>query len=337
LVVLGAAMALAKHDLTKSPKQLWREYKTMNGLSFTGQEDAKRFQVFQKAILEVKKLQNTAVTAQYDLGVFAHLDDSEFQSLLGSFPPTKTQKRDLEDNYAMKRAELEELEGQAVPASRDWRHVLSGGRYVSRVSPVKNQGRCGCCWAFAAAAAIESARSIKHNVTPLNASPQQFIDCVTASNGCNGGRSTDAFDYTRRVGGVHTLASYPYAAAKRTCRKITGNIAAKVASFAQIGFKDYNTMLSVVGLKQPVVALLDATYLKYYTGGVISRGSTDPMKVNHSILVVGYGKSSSGVPYWIVKNSWGPTWGSRGYVLVRRSATANYLAIHSWPAYPVSA
>jgi len=338
LVVACAVLALAKYDLTKSPKQLWGLYKTQNKLVFAGQEDARRFQVFQKQILEVKKLQKGNDGAKYDLGVLAHFDEAEWQSLLGSFAPAQTPKRGLEDDDGMKRAELDELEGQAVPASRDWRRkILIGGKSVSRVSSVKNQGRCGCCWAFAAAAAIECARSIKHTVVPVNVSPQQFIDCVTASNGCNGGRSTDAFSYTQRNGGVHTLASYPFAAAKRTCRKFSGSIGAKVSSFAQIGFKSYSGMLSVVGLKQPVVALVDASYWRYYTGGISSKGSTDPMRVNHSVLVVGYGKSSSGIPYWIVKNSWGSGWGSGGYILVRRSSTANYQSLHSWGSYPVSA
>jgi C1A family cysteine protease len=317
-IALIALFAVAMAE-TEDVKKAFEAHKAKYNLNFEPSENSKRLAAFEKSLGDIKRLNAQKNGATFGVGPLAHLTDDEFTALLGTKPPGHQGKT--------KRALLEEQDVETLPSSKDWRKA-------SKITSVKNQGSCGSCWAFASAAAIESTWAIRgHSLA--NASPQHLVDCATGSNGCNGGTAMAAFDYVRKNGGIHSWSSYPYKGYRGTCRKFTTSISAKITGSTLMPAKSYSTMMNWVAYKGPIVVALDASYWRHYTGGVLASGSRDPMRVNHSVLVIGYGKTLSGVPYWIVKNSWGTGWGISGYIKVRRSSTTNYMALMSWPQVPI--
>jgi C1A family cysteine protease len=190
------------------------------------------------------------------------------------------------------------------PQTVDW-------RTQGAVTPVANQGNCNSGWAFSAAGAIESAWQLSGKVLiPL--SEQQLMDCSSryGNNGCTGGTMDYAFNYVIDSG-IASDADYPYKAVKGTCNaavKATANI----TSFTDVLPNSPQDLYNAVA-KQPVAVAVDADpYIwQNYKGGVVSRNCGADL--NHAALVVGY-NSISTPPYWVIKNSFGASWGESGYI-----------------------
>jgi len=195
----------------------------------------------------------------------------------------------------------------ASTTSFDW-------RTKGVVTAVKNQGQCGSCWAFSTIASLEGQYAqLTGNLVSL--SEQQLVDCasITGNYGCNGGSQQEALIYYSKASvGIATEANYPYTAVQHSCGYSSSQ---KVSGITTIGYKLAGTtdetyiaqMLATVG---PLAVAMNATPLQYYTSGIFSASCSGA--VNHGVTLVGYG-ISGGVNYWIVKNSWGASWGESGY------------------------
>ena len=198
---------------------------------------------------------------------------------------------------------------QTAPASWDWRSS-------NLVTDVKNQGSCGGCWAFSAAANIEGQYAKKYKQL-VSFSAQQMIDCDYSNYGCNGGLMHNAFTYIKNNGGLATWTSYPYLGYRGYCRYATK--VARVSGYISAGTTNeeaIKTMLYQVG---PLSIAVNASTLQYYKGGIYDVPySYCPNQLDHGVTLVGYGVSSTGIPYWVIKNSWGPYWGESGYYRIRR-------------------
>lgn len=219
--------------------------------------------------------------------------------------------------------------GGALPTSVDW--TAKGA-----VSPVKNQGQCGSCWAFSSTGALEGAWQIATGKL-VSLSEQQLVDCATNGNaGCNGGDMDAAFKYEESANAC-TESSYPYLAKNGICK--AGSCTAGIPKGGVTGYKDVTpddeqALMEAVA-QQPVSVAIEADQMSFqlYKGGVLSKTCGD--KLDHGVLVVGYGVDS-GTKYWKVKNSWGPTWGEEGYVRIYRGKTGpGECGIKSAPTYPV--
>lgn len=209
------------------------------------------------------------------------------------------------------------------PATVDW--VAAGA-----VTPVKNQGNCGSCWVFSATGAIEGITFIvTGNLTSL--SEQQIIDCVstTRSDGCNGGEAADAFEAVADdyVKGIASEASYPYVAPTTNCKTASAcpcqtNIprVAFLSGYAGIGSGGDPALASAIA-NQPVSVAVNASanLWQFYSGGIMSGNCTAQsyLDLDHAVLAVGYGGVGA-EQYWLVKNSWGKSWGDGGYVMLGR-------------------
>jgi C1A family cysteine protease len=195
-----------------------------------------------------------------------------------------------------------------IPDAVDWR--TSGA-----VTPVKNQGQCGSCWAFSATGAMEGAYQIK-NSKLVSFSEQQLVDCSTAqgNQGCNGGLMDGAFTYAEATA-IDTEASYPYTGKDGTCHASPG--VATLASFADVTPKSPGA-LAQAAAAGPVAIAIDASGIAFqlYHKGIMKRFCGTSL--DHGVLLVGYG-TESGTDYWIVKNSWGGSWGEKGYFRILRS------------------
>lgn len=184
------------------------------------------------------------------------------------------------------------------------------------VTAAKYQGTCGCCWAFATAATIESLIKIKGGKL-MNLSVQELLDCdLSGQNGCTNGYIHLALNWVKAQGGVVTEAEYPYRQLQGKC-KITdpARRVGKITGFQQLRGE---TLLKLAVFYRPVAVAMDATgaVLQSYKTGIYKGPCTT--KQNHAVVLVGYGVSGNGEEYWIIKNSWGAGWGQNGFFFMRK-------------------
>ncbi|VAH53889.1 unnamed protein product [Triticum turgidum subsp. durum] len=194
-----------------------------------------------------------------------------------------------------------------LPPSVDW-------RAKGAVTPVKNQGsQCFSCWAFSAVAMMESLYFIKTG-TLVTLSEQQLVDCDKYDGGCNRGYYHRAFQWIMENGGLTTAALYPYKAVRGVC--IRAKPAVTITGHAAVP-KNELALQSAVA-RQPIgVAIEVPTSMQFYKSGVFS--APCGIQMSHAVVTVGYGTDAySGLKYWLVKNSWGQTWGEAGYIRMRR-------------------
>jgi hypothetical protein len=203
--------------------------------------------------------------------------------------------------------------------SKDW-------RAEGKVGPVKNQGMCGSCWSFSALASVEAAHAIKTGaLTPL--SEQQLVSCAAAAgnHGCDGGFMDRAFDYLISAGGACSEADYPYTSGTEPedptvnpdgeCRPCAA--AAKLRGYVRVPENDEAALQRAVDAGVVSVAINAANPAFQFAGKGVFAAEDCGTELNHGVAVVGYG-SEDGVPYWLVRNSWGATWGDEGYVKMKR-------------------
>lgn len=218
-----------------------------------------------------------------------------------------------------------------LPTSKDWRKDIP--------IHVKNQGHCGSCWTFSTTGAVEAHNYLATGQDVLLAE-QQLVDCAGAfdNHGCGGGLPSHAFEYLHYFGGQMTAIDYPYTAQDGTCVADVSKVAATVVSQVNITFMDEDQLHEAVGKYGPVsVAYQVSSDFRHYTGGVYS--STEcgsrPVDVNHAVLAVGYDHDdASGKDYWIVKNSWGTSFGVEGgYFWMERGA--NMCGVSDCASFPV--
>ncbi|EFX87402.1 hypothetical protein DAPPUDRAFT_312327 [Daphnia pulex] len=204
------------------------------------------------------------------------------------------------------------------------------------MAAVKDQKKCGSCWAFAAVAPIEFNYCKKHKQTPIVLSEQQLVDCDLIDGGCTkGGWHTMAWKYIKLSGGITRQSLYPYTATRNVCpRWFWYSVAgAQVFKFSYVPTQNAEQMQVALQKHGPLaVAIAVANSFFSYRDGVYDAADCDSVNVNHAVVVVGWG-SGDGIDYWIVRNSWGTGWGLSGYVLIKRGV--NKCQIESYPAYVV--
>ena len=225
-----------------------------------------------------------------------------------------------------------------LPKFKDWRDA-------NVVPPVNSQGSCGSCWTFSTINTFESHYAIATGIKGDNMkrfSQQQLVDCAGAfdNNGCSGGLPSHAFTYIY-YDGLMSLDDYPYTAKDELCKHNPKKVAAWNVGSMNITSGDEFSMKQVLAVKGPVaIAYQVVGDFRNYRKGVYS--STDckngPMDVNHAVTAVGYGVEN-GTPYWLVKNSWGETWGDQGYFKIEAFKNMCGVAVcNSFPVgvYPAS-
>lgn len=202
------------------------------------------------------------------------------------------------------------VKASALPASVDWTEH-------GAVTPVKDQGQCGSCWAFSATGALEGAWFLK-NGSLYNVSEQQLVDCSTAqgNQGCDGGLMDDAFQYVVE-NGLTTDSAYPYTASGPNACQAKGKTTVVTATGYTDVVPNSETALMTALTEQPVSVAVEADQnsFQFYSSGVMT--SACGTQLDHGVLAVGYGTLGA-QDYYKVKNSWGEDWGMSGYILLGR-------------------
>jgi len=204
-------------------------------------------------------------------------------------------------------------------------------RTSNAVTPIKNQGNCGSCWSFGASGGMEGAWAIA-NSNLVSLSEQQLIDC--SGEGCDGGLPQDAFTYVIKVKGITTETSYPYAAEDGTCKSPLPSPAVTISGFKNIANSD--AMMQDQLTRGPLTVSIEADKIafQFYSSGVFNNANCGT-NLDHCVLLVGYDTSTTAVNYWILKNSWGTSWGIKGYMYIARKTGSGICGINKDTTYPI--
>ncbi|XP_054340528.1 cathepsin O [Pongo pygmaeus] len=241
-------------------------------------------------------------TAFYGINQFSYLFPEEFKAIYLRSKPSKFPRYSAEVRMSIPNVSL--------PLRFDWRdkHV---------VTQVRNQQMCGGCWAFSVVGAVESAYAIKGK--PLeDLSVQQVIDCSYNNYGCNGGSTLNALNWLNKMQVKLVKDSeYPFKAQNGLCHYFSGSHSGfSIKGYSAYDFSNQEDEMAKALLTfGPLVVIVDAVSWQDYLGGIIQHHCSSG-EANHAVLITGFDKTGS-TPYWIVRNSWGSSWGVDGYAHVK--------------------
>lgn len=307
LVAATVARALSPEEGLKMFLEWSRQHEKGYATGEQHDEFMYRLQVFLHNYDRMRKIQREDPGAEYGMTEFADMTEEEFaERYLSSMPVV----------YDESRPRLTEIP-RANDDSVDWREQ-------GAVTPVKNQGSCGSCWAFSAVGNMESRWFLAgHDLVQL--SEQNLVDCdhecseyegeQACDEGCNGGLMWNGFEWVRKNGGIMSEDDYPYAGYDGQCSFDQSKTVASFSNWTMLS-QDEGDIANYVAANGPVSVALNANNLQFYIGGVSDPLLCSPKHINHGVLIVGYGSEHK--DFWIVKNSWGSSWGEKGYFRMRR-------------------
>eukprot|EP00118_Oscarella_pearsei_P024408 m.305998 g.305998 ORF g.305998 m.305998 type:complete len:323 (+) comp40884_c0_seq1:62-1030(+) len=318
-VLLCSAIALAvAHPLQSD----WLAFKTLHGKSYVShEEESARMQIWADYTTMIQMHNKANKSYTMAMNQFGDLTDEEFVTYyLNPAFSVETERSGstfLADNVE-------------AAATVDWRDK-------GYVTPIKNQGACGSCWAFSATGSLEG-QHFKKTGTLVSLSEQNLVDCSKkfGNNGCKGGLMDNAFRYILSNDGIDTEMSYPYKAKTGTeCHFKRQDVGATDSGHVDIPRGSESQLMSAVSTVGPISVAMDAhlTSFRFYKQGIYKDAQCSSTKLDHGVLAVGYG-GDMGADYWIVKNSWGTSWGNEGFFNMARN-DGNMCGIATDASYPL--
>jgi cysteine peptidase B len=314
--VLGAS--------TASMRQMFEDFKAKYNRKYaSASEEASRFAVFAENMRVAAKLQASNPLATFGVNEYADMSAKEFKSRHNG---DKYYARAIAKSANEPRVDYSEAEkvagrGRAI----DW-------RAKGAVTYVKNQGQCGSCWSFSTTGGIEGQWFLAGNAL-VALSEQEFVSCDTIDQGCNGGLMDNAYTWVLEAhnGSIVTEASYPYVSGEGevpACNMQGTVFGAQITGYENIA-KNEDSMANWVYANGPLSIAVDATSFQTYTGGILTNCISQ--QIDHGVLIVGFDDNNN-PPYWIIKNSWGKSWGEAGYIRVEKGTDQCLIT-----SYPCSA
>jgi C1A family cysteine protease len=332
LAVVGVAACVAVYALTSAPagNSLYTNLSTEDleylkyvakyGKSYGTKEEFEfRGDVFKNTLAALAEV-NSQNDNTFRVGInkFADWTPAEYKRML-SYKPIRGSKA----------APVFSAENVSIPDKVDWRSE-------GKVNPVQDQGQCGSCWAFSAIGAIESRQAIQTG-TLLKLSEQQLVDCAggTYGNlGCNGGDMGTAISYSADFGN-ELETDYPYAGVDQKCQYDKTKVQ-KPKPIDPVNVATNNAVALKTAIADGPVSVAieaDTFVFQFYSGGILNSKSCGT-NLDHGVVAVGYGADASGKPYYIVRNSWGSSWGLSGYINIAIVDGAGICGIQMEPVYP---
>ncbi|KAI8427490.1 hypothetical protein MSG28_002022 [Choristoneura fumiferana] len=272
----------------------------------TAEEYNARFEIFKEHLVNINRLNKIHETV-YAVNKFSDISYEEFKINHFCLVPSNT----TNDRKLVK--VLKQWIKNA-PDSLDYRDQ-------NLVTPAKDQKACGSCYAFAGVGSIEGQHAKKHKEL-ISLSEQQALDCDTVDGHCNGSNAlVDVMNEIAKQGGIEREEDYPYEAKDDTCRTDKSKIAVKVTGGIEIDTSTDDKLKGALVQYGPLSVAMNGWGLPQdYRGGVLSPKRCNPTVISHAVLLVGYGKEEKegGKDYWIVKNSWGASWGMQGFFYLEK-------------------
>jgi len=321
LVAVGMALPLDS-DLDSE----WQAYKSYHTKKYSSSEESLRRLIWEENLKRVAlhNLEAAMGKHTYTLAMneFADLSGEEFAKIvLGSCVIPKRNSTGA--------ATFLKSPFITLPTSVDWRDK-------NLVTPIKDQKQCGSCWAFSTTGSLEGQHSKKTGKL-VSLSEQQLVDCSGkfGNFGCMGGLMDNAFRYIKANGGIDTEASYPYEARDGHCRFKPADIGATVAGYTDVPEGDEAALTQAIATVGPISVAIDASHFSFqlYHTGVYYEKRCSSTRLDHGVLAVGYGTEDGQDFYW-VKNSWGVSWGQKGYIKMARNRHNN-CGIATQASYPL--
>jgi len=328
VVSLLAATALAG---TRGEHQTWGFFKERhNKVYASAAEEAKRRRIFEENMVEARALEARNPHAKFGASPFADMTKAEFKVYHNGDKYYNNRIKELSKptEAAPFWPEYTKEQLAAVPENIDW--TKKGA-----VTPVKNQGQCGSCWSFSTTGGIEGQWKMAGN--PLvSLSEQELVSCDNIDQGCDGGLMANAYLWllNNRSGHITTEAAYPYVSGDGiapSCQNQGKPVGATITGHYNI-YHSEDQMKAWVGENGPLSIAVDASAWQMYFGGIMT--SCGGSQLDHGVLIVAYGVDTAkdNLPYWLIKNSWGASWGDKGYIPVYRGNDQCLLS-----HYPVTA
>jgi len=315
LALVGSSAALPAAYIEANHELMFEQFKAEHGKTYaTAAEESHRRTVFKANLLRAADLEARNPNASFGVNKFADMTAGEFKATHHNlYVPEKSSPAAL-----FSAEEVAQLTKKGV----DWRKTA--------VTHVKDQAQCGSCWSFSATGGIEGQNALKGTKKLTPVSEQELVSCDKVDAGCNGGLMDQAFQWLidNKDGKIVTEASYPYTSGggvTGSCKwKSSMEVGSTVTGHEDLPH-DEDQMAAWMQKNGPISIAVDATSFQTYTGGVMS--NCESFMLDHGVLAVGYTSD-----YWIIKNSWGSSWGESGYIRVAKGS--NQCLIKNSPCYP---
>jgi len=350
-VVMKLVSVLPFLGLTAASSQ-WESFKKSHNKIYASRaEEQARYLQFQSNLkfIEEHNLRYNLGLQTFTVGVnaFADMHPEEFEQTrlmdLSSMPSIQREYK-CSDNFQS---------SGSNPDSVDWTTTANPKNTVA-VTAVKNQGSCGSCWSFGAVASFEGQECLAGQQkcsTWKGASEQQLVDCDASTDsdlgnyycsGCNGGWPSNAFYYIQVNGGIDSETSYPYTSGTSgktgTCNYSSKNSVGRVTGCGSTASGNEDDLADAIAEVGPIAIGIDASGLAFqlYSGGIYTSDRCSSTRLNHAVTAVGYGSaytSSGNDEYFLIKNSWGTSWGMNGYIQIARN-DGNMCGVATDASYP---
>ncbi|KAL0279687.1 UNVERIFIED_CONTAM: hypothetical protein PYX00_001188 [Menopon gallinae] len=300
----------------------WKDYTEAHEKMYSRAEELKKKRQWIENLLRVHHHNEEARAGRHSYFLRAnHLSDLNIREYMRRMVRLTQSEREMADRIPRTAPKRKR---EDIP--EEWNWVEQGF-----VTPARDQGSCGSCYAFSIAGSAEG-QNFRRTKTLQNLSVQQLVDCsvFTGNWGCRGGSLRNALRYLLRAGGLAREEDYPYRAKRRLCHFLPWKRRVNVTSYVILPENDEEALEYAVATTGPVACSLDASPYTFqlYHKGIYDDESCSSTRVNHAMLIVGYTKDA-----WILKNWWGPHWGVDGYMFLRKGK--NRCAVARYAGYPV--
>lgn len=331
-IILEAASLAASISFFEVVAEEWDAWKAIHGKNYShATEDKFRMKIFMENKAKIARHNQQAhkggKSYYLKMNHYGDLLHHEFVSIMNGFDfAAHRELRASGEHEAITYLPPANVE---IPEKVDWRED-------GAVTPVKDQGQCGSCWAFSTTGSLEG-QHFRKSGKLVSLSEQNLVDCSTrfGNHGCNGGLMDNAFRYIKANGGIDTEKSYPYEAVDDDCQFDPSSVGADDKGYVDITPGSEEDLAKAVATVGPVSVAIDASHetFQFYSHGVYNEPDCDSTALDHGVLVVGYG-TEGGKDYWLVKNSWSAKWGLGGYIKMARNMN-NQCGVASCASYPV--